>query len=187
MKKQLFAVIVGAALAFPLFAQAEGIYIGGNVGRSELKLTVEGEGSGKENKTGYKAYAGYDFTPNFGAEAGYVNFGKVKDSDDGASASLKTSAFYVAATGTLPLNAEFSLFAKAGVTQNRTKVSANAGNFSVSGSKNKTAALFGIGAAYNINKNLSAVAEYENFGKTLSEDGAKLKADLLSVGLRYKF
>jgi len=31
------------------------------------------------------------------------------------------------------------------------------------------------------------VAEYENFGKVASEGGDKLKADLLSIGLRYKF
>ena len=100
---------------------------------------------------------------------------------------METSAIYAAATGTLPLNAEFSLFAKVGVTQNHTKAKLNLIGFSASESKNKTAALFGIGAAYNFNKNLSAVAEYENFGKTMSQDGMKLKADLLSIGLRYKF
>lgn len=185
MKKQLFAVVVGAALALPLFAQAEGAYVGGNIGRSELKLS--GDGSGKENKTSFKAYAGYDFTANFGVEGGYVDFGKLKDSDGGASASLETSALYAAATGTLPLNEQFSLFGKVGVTRNHTKVSASAGIFSVSGSKNKTSALIGVGAAYNINKNLSAVAEYEHFGKTLDVDGANLKASQFSVGLRYKF
>jgi OOP family OmpA-OmpF porin len=186
MKKQLFAAVVGAALAFPLFAQAEGAYIGANVGRSELKLSGD-FGSGKDNKTGYKAYAGYDFTQNFGAEAGYVNFGKVKDSENNDSLSVDTSAFYVAATGTLPLNEQFSLFAKAGVSQNRTKITLSAFNVRESESNNKTSAIFGIGAAYNINKNLSAVAEYENFGKVASQDGDKLKADLLSIGLRYKF
>ena len=187
MKKQLFAAVVGAALAFPLFAQAEGYYAGANVGRSEFKASVDGQGSEKENKTGYKAYAGYDFTPNFGAEAGYVNFGKVKLYAEDASAHLKSSAFYVAATGTLPLNEQFSLFGKAGVTQNRAKISFNNDYFDFSGSKNKTAAVFGIGAAYHFDKKLSLVAEYENFGKILDVDGGNLKADLLSIGLRYKF
>ncbi|MDO8034532.1 outer membrane beta-barrel protein [Janthinobacterium sp. SUN128] len=105
MKKQLFAVVVGTALAFPLFAQAENIYVGANAGRSELKLSGD-VASGKENKTGFKVYAGYDFTPNFGAEAGYVNFGKLKESEGKESLSMETSAIYAAATGTLPLNAE---------------------------------------------------------------------------------
>ncbi|MFM2089140.1 MAG: hypothetical protein RLZZ237_4009 [Pseudomonadota bacterium] len=185
MKKQLFAVVVGAALAFPLFAQAEGAYVGGNIGRSELKLS--GDGSGKENKTSFKAYAGYDFTANFGVEGGYVDFGKLKNNDSGVSSSWETNALYVAATGTLPLNEQFSLLAKVGVTRNHTKISASAGTLSISGSQNKTAALIGVGAAYNINKNLAAVAEYEHFGKTLDEGGFNVKASQFSVGLRYKF
>jgi OOP family OmpA-OmpF porin len=185
MKKQLFAAVVSAALAFPLFAQAEGAYIGANVGRSELKLSIDQEGTNKKSNTGYKAYAGYDFTQNFGAEAGYVDFGKVNRTIDGTTLEAKSHAFYAAATGTLPLNEQFSLFAKAGVSQNRTKISIS--DASGSESKNKTSAIFGIGAAYHFDKKLSLVAEYENFGKVASEGGDKLKADLLSIGLRYKF
>ncbi|MCM2567223.1 MULTISPECIES: outer membrane beta-barrel protein [Janthinobacterium] len=184
MKKQLFAAVVGAALAFPLFAQAEGFYAGANVGRSELKLSGDTP-SVKKSNTGYKAYAGYDLTQNFGAEAGYVDFGKLTTTFDGDKLDVKSHAFYVAATGTLPLNEQFSLFAKAGVSQNRTKVSVVGEN--VNDSTNKTSAIFGIGAAYHFDKKLSLVAEYENFGKVANGDGAKLKADLLSIGLRYKF
>ncbi|MDN2670806.1 MULTISPECIES: outer membrane beta-barrel protein [unclassified Janthinobacterium] len=180
MKKQLFAAVVGAALAFPLFAQAEGYYVGANVGRSEMKLSIDEAGSSKKSDTGYKAYAGYDFTQNFGAEAGYIDFGKRTFDIDGEKLDVKNHAFYVAATGTLPLNEQFSLFAKAGAAQNRTKPADDK-------SINKTSAIFGIGAAYHFDKKLSLVAEYENFGKVASEDGAKLKADLLSIGLRYKF
>ena len=56
MKKQLLAAVVGAALAFPLFAQAQGVYVGGNVGRSELKVSADQEGSRKKSDTGYKVY-----------------------------------------------------------------------------------------------------------------------------------
>ncbi|APA67443.1 outer membrane beta-barrel protein [Janthinobacterium sp. 1_2014MBL_MicDiv] len=187
MKKQLFAAVVGAALAFPLFAQAESIYAGANIGRAELKVSADQGSSRKDNDTGYKVYAGYDFTQNFGAEAGYVDFGKLSQNIEDMKSAIKNHAFYVAATGTLPLNEQFSLFAKAGVAQNRAKLTINALNFSKSESHNKTSALFGIGAAYHFDKKLSLVAEYENFGKVASEDGATLKADLLSIGLRYKF
>ncbi|MFZ4875485.1 outer membrane protein [Janthinobacterium sp. Mn2066] len=185
MKKQLFAVVVGAALAFPLFAQAEGAYVGGNIGRSELK--AGGDGWGKENKTSFKAYAGYDFTANFGVEGGYVNFGKIKQNDGTEAFSAETSALYAAATGTLPLNEQFSLLAKVGITRNHTKLKLSDTNFNFSESQNKTSALIGVGAAYNINKNLSAVAEYEHFGKTVDNNGVNIKASQFSVGLRYKF
>lgn len=186
MKKQMFAVIVGAALAMPLFAQAQNAYVGVNAGNAELKLSGD-YGSGKEDKTGYKAYAGYDFNKNFGVELGYANFGKLKERDAGVSVSMETSAVYLAATATLPVNPQFSAFAKVGASQNRTKAVLSGFGERYSGSKDKTAAMFGIGAAYHFNQNISAVAEYENFGKTYNEDGAKLKASLVSIGVRYKF
>lgn len=186
MKKQLFAVIAGAVLAMPMFAQAQNAYVGVNAGSAELKLTGD-LGSGKEDKTGYKAYAGYDFNQNFGLEAGYANFGKLKDREADASVSMETSAFYLAATATLPINPQFSAFVKGGVSQNRTKAVLSGFGQRFSGSEDKTSGMFGIGAAYHFNQNMSAVAEYENFGKTYSENGAKLKASLVSIGVRYKF
>lgn len=190
MKKQVIATILGAALALPLIAQAEGFYIGANVGRAEQKLSAGGE-SAKETDTGFKLYGGRDFTKNFGIEVGYVNFGKVggsiTDSVGTWSVSLKPSALYLAGTGTLPLSEQFSLFAKAGVSFNRTKISVSTPDISGSTTKSTTAALLGIGAAYQFAPNMSVVAEYENFGKVLDEDGINVKADLISVGLRYKF
>lgn len=186
MKNQFFAAIIGTALALPLFAQAQDAYVGANVGRSELKLSGD-LGSDKEDKTGYKAYAGYDFTKNFGVEAGYADLGKLQDRESGVTGTLKTHTFYLAGTGTLPINDQFSAFAKVGVAHNRTKANISGFGESFSGSRDKTAAMFGIGGAYNFTQKVSAVVEYEDFGKTLSEDGIKLKGNLLSVGVRYKF
>lgn len=197
MKKQVIATILGAALALPLIAQAEGYYVGANVGRAEQKISIDGFGSDKDTDTGFKLYGGRDLTKNFGVEVGYVNFGKVGDSiTDGAdtlSVSLKPYALYLAGTGTLPLSEQFSVFAKVGVSMNRTKVSASANipsegfSFSDSTTERNTAAMVGIGAAYKFTPNMALVAEYENFGKVLDEDGVNVKADLVSVGLRYKF
>lgn len=188
MKKTLIALL-GTALALPLAAQAEGGYFGVNVGRAENKLSFEGE-SEKDRGSGYKLYGGYDFTKNFGVEAGYVRLAKWSgsDADLGASASYKPSAVYVAATGTLPLSDQFSLLGKVGVTRNRAKLSASiVGIGSGSETYNNTTAMFGVGAAYNFTNNFSAVAEYENFGKVLDEEGVTIKGNMISLGLRYKF
>jgi OOP family OmpA-OmpF porin len=191
MKKQLLGTLLGAALALPLMAQAEGTYIGANVGRTQQKLSDEDVGSVKDNTTGLKLYGGYEITKNFGAEVGYVHFGKgeasANDGVNSASISAKPKAFYLAATGTLPLNDQFSLFAKAGVARNSTKVTGTLNGASESETLKRTGAMFGLGAAYNVTKNVAIVAEYENFGKVVNEDGANLKADLVSVGVRYKF
>ncbi|MBJ7312295.1 outer membrane beta-barrel protein [Rugamonas sp. CCM 8940] len=187
MKQQFIAALIGAAIAFPVAAQAEGYFVGGNVGRSEQKLSIDGLGSIKDTGTGFKLNGGYQFNANYGVEVAYVNLGKAEVNAQGTYAKSEPQTVFVAATGTLPLNNEFSLFGKVGVAQNHVKLSVRESGFSGSDSENRTTAVFGIGAAYHLNKNVSFVAEYENFGKIGNGDGASLKADLLSVGVRYSF
>ncbi|MET3132938.1 OOP family OmpA-OmpF porin [Oxalobacteraceae bacterium GrIS 1.11] len=187
MKKQFFAALIGAALVFPMAAQAEGYYVGGNVGSAEQKLSGDQFPSQKESKTAYKVLAGYDFTPNFGAEAAYVGLGKASISGNGMTVSSDASAFYVAATGTYPINEQFSLFGKVGISANKAKLNATVPGFSLSDTEKKTTAMFGIGAAFNMSKNVSFVAEYENFGKLADDSGISLKANMFSAGVRYKF
>jgi OOP family OmpA-OmpF porin len=187
MKQQFIAALIGAAIAFPVAAQAEGYFVGGNVGRAEQKLAVDGAGSIKDTGTGFKLNGGYQFNANYGVEVAYVNLGKAEASGQGFYAKSEPQTLFVAATGTLPLNNEFSLFGKVGVAQSHVKVTARAFGVTESESENRTTAVFGIGAAYHLNKNVSFVAEYENFGKIANGDGGSLKADLLSVGVRYSF
>lgn len=191
MKQKLLVALLGTALALPMAVQAQGAYVGVNVGRAEQKLSIDEVGSIKENSTGFKLYGGVDFTKNFGLELGYAVLGKLEESAtdgvDTASFSMKPRAFYVAATGTIPLNDQFSFFGKAGLSANRTKISASFNDQSDSDTESETSLMFGIGAAYNFTKNLALVAEYENYGKVLKDDGADLKANMLSLGLRYKF
>lgn len=188
MKKQLFAAITVAALALPMLAQAqaENIYIGGNLGRSELSVSTTAL-KNEQNKTSYKIYAGYDFNTNFGLEAGYADFGSMQVNEYTDKVKVDSTAFYAAATASLPLNTQFSLFGKLGASRNQTKVkSSDMDGFSEK--QNKTSLLIGFGLNYAISKNLAAIAEYENFGKTFKIDGgAAIKTHTMSAGLRYKF
>ncbi|MBX9798575.1 MAG: outer membrane beta-barrel protein [Burkholderiaceae bacterium] len=198
MIRQLGVAALGAALMAPFLAQAEGAYVGFNAGRANQKLSVstdEGGGSVKDNSSAYKLYGGYEFNQYFGVQGGYVNLGKGKidyASDDiKGTFGSKVRSLYIAATATLPVNDQFALFAKLGVSRNRVKVADTYTDAGVagyeSGSETRTARLIGIGAAYNFSKNLAAVVEYEDFGKVAKDDGVSLKANLFSVGLRYKF
>lgn len=166
-----------------------GAYLGTNIGSADQKVSVDGAGSRKDSDTGYKLYGGVGINQHFGVETGYVNFGEgsVRNSLSGASASAKPHAVYVAATGTLPLNEQVSLFAKAGVAANRTKIRTTFAGVSDSDTESRIAPMIGVGAAYKFTPNVSVVGEYENFGKIVKEDGASLKADMVSVGLRYQF
>ena len=190
MTKTLSTVLLGTVLLLSASAHAAGAYIGANVGSAEHKLSVDGD-SGKEHKTGVKLYGGYALTENFGIEAGYVHLGKVSNSDtDGfntTSLDYRARALYIAGTAAMPLTPEFSVFAKAGVTNNHGKVTARLNGFSDSMSRSNTAAMFGIGAEYGFAKNMSVVAEYENFGKVIDENDGNTMVQMISVGLRYKF
>lgn len=190
MAKTRSSILLGIALAASASAHAAGPYLGANVGNVEHNLSVDGN-SGKKHKTGVKLYGGYALTENFGIEAGYARLGKVSDSDtDGvntASLDYRARALYIAGTAALPLTPEFSLFAKAGLTSNHGKVTARLNGFSDSMSRSHTAAMFGVGAEYALAKNTSVVAEYENFGKVIDGDGGNTKAQMISLGLRYKF
>ena len=180
----LFAITASFA------AHAEGTYLGANIGSAKQKVTINGQSS-SDSKTGEKIYGGVNITNNFGAEAGYVNFGNTdKSFSDGVNTSsydVKSSAVYAAGTATAPINERFSVFGKLGVTANRAKVNTTVNGVSSSNTKTHTDALIGVGASYAITKELTAVAEYENFGKIARGNGTDIKADLVSVGLRYNF
>jgi OOP family OmpA-OmpF porin len=190
MTKTLTAALVASALLFTASAHAAGPYVGANIGSAQHKLSIDGESS-KEHKTGAKLYGGYALNENFGVEAGYAHLGKINKSDtDGintASLDYRARALYLAGTATMPLSPEFSIFAKAGIAANNGKVTARVNNMSDSISRTNTTAMFGIGAEYSFAKNMSAVAEYENFGKVIDEKEGNTKAQMVSVGLRYKF
>lgn len=186
MKHSIIIATIAAALAAPLAAQAKNAYVGANVGRAEQKFDIP-SGSSTENTTGYKLYGGYDYTKNFGAEVGYIDFRKVEGSDGGYGASSKPTAIYAAATGTLPLNAQVSLFGKLGVTYNHTKIEAWLPGQFYSTTKNKTTAMIGVGASFALDQKITFVAEYENFGKVAEQNDLSVKADLLSIGVRVKF
>jgi OOP family OmpA-OmpF porin len=189
MNKALL-IAFGIALSVPFAVHADDVYVGVNVGSATQKISAGGA-SGSENKTGAKIYAGSSINKNFGVEVGYVDFGKVsKSSSSGANSasfSVDSYAAYLAATAIAPVSTQFSLFAKLGLTANRSKLSGTLNGASGSIDENHTDTIIGVGAAYAFSNKLSAVVEYENFGKVVKGDGVEVKADLVSLGLRYKF
>lgn len=186
MKQALLVAAIGMALSAPVIAYADGAYIGVNAGRTDQKVFAEGvSGTAKDTTTGYKLYGGYDFSKNFGIEGGYFDSGDGKAVfANGFFVEGKTTSLYVAATGTLPLSEQFSLFAKAGIATTRAKLNNSVGDYF---DQRTTSPVLGVGASYGVSKNIALVMEYENFGKSVKIDNDYVKTELLSLGLRYKF
>jgi OOP family OmpA-OmpF porin len=189
MKKILFAAVLGAVLVVPFSAQAAGGYVGGSFGQSHYDLDDASlTATSRDDKdNAWKLYGGYEFNQNWGVEVGYANFGELRNvynvTGTNVTLTAKAHSVYFAGTGTLPLNDQFSVFGKLGLAANHTSATGAAGRFSISDNGNKTSAMIGVGAAYNVTKNVAVTLEYENFGK-VAEDA---KAQMWSLGARYKF
>jgi OOP family OmpA-OmpF porin len=170
MKKSLIAALL-LALSGTAFAQA---YVGGSVGRSKLDTGLSSSDfqfpgvtvSIKETGTSYNLFGGIKLNDVFAVEAAYDRFGDVEVTARSAfgsgSSSIKNEAFSVVGRGTFELNPMFGLTGKLGVA--RSKSSAE------DASSSKTAPVFGIGAVYNINKQVSLLGEYEVYNKFADSD-----------------
>jgi OOP family OmpA-OmpF porin len=184
MKNTLMLVLIAAAGLAASGAHAQQSYVGVNVGQTEQKLSINGVGSVKDEDTAFKIYTGYRYDQTFGIEAGYVNHGEAEVRGAGLRVGSKPQSLYLAATATLPLANQFSLFGKLGASYNRTKLNATG---AAEEKENRTTPLIGIGAAYAFTPAVSGVLEYEHFGKVVDQDGGNLKARAITIGVRATF
>lgn len=189
MKRLLTATFLAASLVSGAAMAQVGPYVGASVGQSDY----QGECGGPCDQTdiGFKAFGGYMFTPYLGVEAHYVNLGKltldpmVVPGIGTVSGEIESSGFGASLIAQYPIE-QFSIFGKLGFTYLDTEVTGSiAGLGSASESESATNFSFGLGAAYNFNKQLSARLEWERFRAEFQ--GEKEDVDLISVGVVYRF
>lgn len=195
MKKIFLAGVVAAMfVAAPVFAQG---YVGLGLGTSSISgfdRTIGGVSfaGGNASKTSTKILGGYQFTPNWGAEAQYTMLGKrsttVTPVQNGANTnSVEGFQFGVYGTGTFPLNANFSLIGKLGVSANSGRTTDTLGGSTRSSASNLA---YGLGASYKFTPNVSLRAEYEDFGKLVKDSDVNnfsIRGSNLSLSLLYSF
>ena len=185
-------------IASTTMAADTGWNIGASIGASELRDEsgdCDDTLSCDTSDVGYKVSAGYSFMPNFAIELAYVDLGEAKfDEGEGNSLSLSETGFAAYGIGIYPVD-NFSLFAKAGFSNLKTKADINintidpAFTFNGSASSSNTNFAWGIGAGYNFTSNISAGLEWERFKGEFSQLGASLTrdVDLFSVSAKYHF
>ncbi len=200
-KKNLIAGLMAlsglAAGAPAALAQDTGFYAGIGVGQSDAKDACAGAPISCDNKdTGWKIFGGYQFNKNFGAEVGYVDFGKATAngviSGVAVSANAKAKGWEFLGVGTLPIADKFSAYGKLGFFRWDADVSATASipGFAVtaSASDKGTDLTYGIGLKYDFFKSASGRLEwqrYKDIGNTATT--GKSDVDLISLGLVFKF
>lgn len=185
MKKiaSIFA-LASATLSLPFIAHAEGTYIKASIGRSHY-LEI-GDHADNENPNGGSLGLGYIINKKWDAEIGYTDFGTVKSIDLSPQRSLKTQTIYAAGIGKLPITEAITVFGKAGLAFNYSKLSFE--GTSKEFSKTLQELLLGAGLSFQFTKQLAATLDYTHYGTAKTADNAaEFKLDQVSLGLKYNF
>ena len=149
--------------------------------------------------TGYRLFGGYQLHKYIAVEGAYVDLGRFGFSTDvtprgSLTGSTRIDGFELSALGTLPIGDRFGLFARVGAVAAQTKTSYTGGGSIetlIGGDtqkKRSTELVYGAGAMFNINQNLSLRGEwsrYDKLGNVLT--GGRTNANLYSLGIVYRF
>jgi len=197
MTSRSLTISLGACLlavsTYVSAAEAEGWYIGTGIGFAKNKINnfdYPPDSTQKTNATGFKLYAGYQFSNHWATELEYVNLGKFSYDESDWHSSVHTSGLGMSMVGKLPLSEQFALLGKLGAFAKAAKVESYdaSGSYSATEKTIRLSPLLGVGAEYQLTPNIALRAEYEYFGSTrMSEDNTKLSNDLLSMSVRYSF
>jgi OmpA-OmpF porin, OOP family len=169
-----------------------GFYLGASAGRSDIRdVCGEFEGAGlaqscDDDAAGWKAFAGYNFTPNIGVEWAYVDLGKVEVVSPGAAgtATSETWAMPIVGVYSIPIGERFDLFGKAGAYffKSETKTTGNLVGATPAVDDDGIEAVIGFGASYKFWQNLSVRVEWEHYN-----DAGPGDVDTLLAGLQLRF
>lgn len=166
MRKDVAAIVAAVSLGIGMqAASAEGLYAGLGIGQATVK-----DSPFKDDDMGFKVFGGYAFNQNIAAEIEYLDGGTAKDQ----GVKVDTSVFSVSALGTLPLNEQFSLFARLGY---------GSWKLDVKGGPNEDDEdlVYGLGAAFNVGSQFQIRAEWE------AVDVSSASYDYIGVSGVYKF
>jgi opacity protein-like surface antigen len=158
--KNIFVTTAACAtlMAGPALADS---YIGGGFGESKTD----------QSQSSWQLYGGLQFNPTWGLELGYTDLGRDR------TAGVKS--WSLAGTGTVPLSAAWSLFAKLGYASNRSRLSS-------SGDHSDT--LVGVGIGYTVSKNVGVRLAYEDFGRLPTDNlGNHSRGQNWGLSAKYMF
>jgi len=218
--KKFSAITTGAAAALIAMstgfspaqaADLTGWYAGINAGRSYSKVegsdidtALAGQGitsisSVDRHHNAYSLDLGYQLSPNFAIEGGYVDLGKfgfnsavTAPAVDSISGRVKVSGYNLSLVAIAPLSQiapGWSVYGKGGFFDARTKFEASSSGLvtTSNGSEKSTNGTFGLGAAYEITKNVAANLEWNRYLKVGDSTTSKGDIDLVTLGLTFKF
>ena len=162
------AAIVTLAITCPSpaadLASSKGFYGGMSLGASRLDQS-------DDHGNAFKLYGGYQFSENFGAEAGFLRLGNVET----ATQSSKARAFYTAGTARWQLSDRFAVNGLLGVAQRQVSGDIDVDN---------TAVIAGFGAQYRLTPRMNLTVNWDHLADVTEESSSN---DLVSAGVVFRF
>jgi OOP family OmpA-OmpF porin len=188
MKKQILLAGMLSALTFP--AVANGFYILGDIGQSNLEYPAYDDLPLDESDTSFSIGVGVDLNQFVAIEVAYRDFGSGQDSGIGSDEfgdfdwtdTLSASALQASILGKLPVGDSIDVFGRLGLGNLEVDYDTNEGGFKTSESNSEVKGFFGVGASYNLTPEFALRAEYNQYAEW---DDLKLSA--LTVGATYRF
>ena len=213
MKNVIFAIAAAAVVASGSAVAQQGWYAGLGAGQSNTSFNTSDYSFGlaaineSQDKTqdAWKVFTGFNFTQNWAIEGGYADLGTAKYKYSGTgiltglsgAAKDKETSWFLEGKGTVPLNDQFNLFGKVGVTWNKLELTGSTNNALVNAlaglpwerSKTTSGVVYGVGGEYNLNKQVAFRLEYEDFGKFggTGNSTGRTTADLWTADVVFKF
>ena len=202
--------MMALAIAASPFAEAQdaGWYAGASVGQARAKIDdpgitsrLLGEGfasatmNDHDRSTGFKVFAGYEFTRYLGLEGGYFNLGSFNYvattfPPGTLNGSIQLQGLNLDGVLRLPITDRFSAFGRAGITAVQARDSfSGTGLLQVSGpnpSKTAFEGKFGGGLQYDFTRAVEMRAEVERY-RVPDAVGNQGDIDLFSLGLVVRF
>ena len=168
--------------SFSAIPYATNGYVGLNIGQPDWSIPCSGGGfSCSESSTSYNIYTGGMFNPYFGAELGYVDFGKFER----GGGRTRAAGVNLSLVGHLPLGG-FDLYAKLGALYGRTNVTANPISGLATGKRSGWEGSYGVGVGYRLSKQSMVVLEWNRYDLDFADVG-KRDISTTSLGYVYRF
>ncbi len=199
LKKTIAVSLLGVSALGMMAANATtpGVYVEGQVGYANTgKHFVKPFPSSRKVSSKYKGSLagrlaiGYQFSPNWAVEMGYLQLAQQKADVNTQSVTLNQHAFDVVGKGILPVTSKFDVYAKAGMAYLVNNLKGNeisGGQKSIVNplAKHSWAPEAGIGASYNITPNVFVYTSWTHI-QPIGHNRPN-NIDFVSVGVGYNF
>ena len=177
----LAAVIMAAALPVAALAETATIYISGQFGKTSYDLDSSAPANIDDEDNGYTMGVGVRMGPNVSIEGGYVDLGEVSGGNGVNSLSIETSGAFAGLGLFIPLQPGFELTGRAGLIAWDADAKVVMAGVSSSESDDGTDLYFGIGAAFQVSRELHLTVGFDRY------DIDDTDVDMLSLGAKFYF